>query len=341
MTSFPAIVLPDLFSDDGEPARRAWLLRLIEQTEAFLETGADIVEWVAAYQSFRRSLVEAVWRATLPEHLVERTVYICMGSTGRSEDLLGSDLDHAVITLDHGLNETLRPHLHRFTLRMQSLGVPMCQGFVMSTNPRWLGSLETWMKRVEQYFDFPDWDNARYLYMILDGTPLLPPSHPWDLVYRRVFEGVRQSAFICWEMAHLGIHRSVALNVFGTMRTKVGERGAVLNVKEGLQSPITHSIRLLAVANGCDELSTLARIRFLKAGQLLSADLAVRVEQAVKFAWRVRLTNQVAAFREGSPTSDLVEVVRWGKTDKELLLGHLDTAKQLERFTHRLFKKPR
>ncbi|OFW82024.1 MAG: hypothetical protein A2201_03945 [Alicyclobacillus sp. RIFOXYA1_FULL_53_8] len=282
-----------------------------------------------------------MWQQQIPQNLRDGMEYIVLGSGGRGEDFLHSDLDHAVVLAPSLAPEDVGPFLSNFIGRMQNFGYPLCQGFVMSTNPRWIGTTLEWQTRIQGYFDFPDWENARYLFMTLDGVPLSASSRTWTEIVDPVWQGVRESPFICWEMAHLGIHRTVALDVFGHLRKVSGSRGEAVNIKDGYLNPMVHSIRLLAIVNGCSHTSTLDRMKCLAEQGVFPESWLARIESALEFGWAIRLAAQVADLRSERPVSDCIHLGELDSKQKEQLVHHLETAKQLERWVHRRFTKPR
>lgn len=337
-----------LHSDAALHDRRQWLREVAAKSQELLNEGVPIRDFMAAFQGLREALLKSVFESTISRDLRERLVYVRFGSAGRGEDLLASDLDHAIILRDPLDTSIFLPELQRFIGRMNEFGCPVCQGFVMGTNPRWIGTREEWLKRIQGYFLFPDWENVRYLFISLDGRPLYGDTDDWDAIHEVVFNGIRKSPFICWEMAHLGIHKSVALNLFGRVRVQTGSGTTGLNIKEGLLTPILHCVRLFAVADGYHVSSTWQRIRHLRTRNLVPENLLDRVEAAVEFGFFHRLRKQIDDVLAGREPSDLVVlgtsfVDGWRVQEpiKEDWLRHLETAKELERLTHRKFPKPR
>lgn len=302
----------------------------------------SVSRWMSWLTEVRNRVIQEVWQTTIPAHLQPDVKYLVMGSGGRHEDLLGSDFDHAILLGPNLSVEQVHPYVENFVAQMHRIGFPLCKGFVLSTNPRWIGTQLDWQARIRGYFAFPDWENARYLFMLLDGRPLFPEdAGAWSEIQVRVRKGIAESAFICWEMAHLGIFRTVALDRFGRIKSARGEPKMTVNVKEGLLNPIIHSLRLLAVAHQCSGLSTLERLRELTASNVVQASFAENIEAALEYGWRLRLKHQIDHLQDEGWESDLVHVPDLDSLYCQQLTVHLTTAKELEKFTHRSFPKPR
>ncbi|MCF8563172.1 DUF294 nucleotidyltransferase-like domain-containing protein [Alicyclobacillus tolerans] len=333
---------PDWLKDtDAVSSSELWRASVLQSVEAWLSSSQDPSLWMSQFTQIRRRIIQIVWEHVIPSSVREQMEYVVLGSGSRDEDTLYSDLDHAVFLNDHLGPDEVAPYLSRLISRLNSFGFPVCQGFVMSTNTRWIGTALDWHNRIESYFQYPDWENSRYLFILLDGKPLSGESPTWSRVFSQVFHGIRNSSFICWEMAHLGIHRTVAMNVFGRIRTVSRESGDAVNVKDGLLNPIVRSLRLIAVAEGCQEPSTLFRVSWLEKKGVFSHSWAQRIESALQFGWRLRLIQQMDDLKNGRIGSEFIHLAQLEPGLKEQLTVHLDTAKQLERWTHRRFPKPR
>ncbi|KPV44245.1 DUF294 nucleotidyltransferase-like domain-containing protein [Alicyclobacillus ferrooxydans] len=355
-----SIVFPDLSWDwaAGQPPLSTvlkWQEDLRQITRHWFRAGASTTEWLTAYHQLRMSLLADVWTHTIPRDHLGQLEYIVLGSSARGEDVFDSDLDHALLFHGAVAMEEIRPYLYEFIQTMALLGFPPCQGFVMGTNERWAGELPTWQDRIDSYFQFPDWENVRYLFMLLDSKPLfaLSPSptpqfestavQRWETLRRSVLQRIQSSPYLCWEMAHLGIHNTVSqpkrTNSLFKPKTGAVQTNRV-NVKSGLLSPVIHSIRLLSVAHGVAEIATERRLAALTEQQALDRDMTKKLEACISFCWRIRIREHVVhPYKDSLPN----EVSQIRITEQELaeLMEHAETAKKLERMVERRFRKLR
>lgn len=312
--------------NDLERNAHLMLLDIAHATRCWFETGGDVRGWMDAFQRLRLDILRMVWFHVIPEMYRESVQYIRLGSSARNEDLIGSDLDFAIITDNSAVAIDILPDLHRFVQTMERCGFPACQGMVTGINPRWRGPLEEWLDRTESYFAFPDWTSARYLFILLDGLPLNGENRAWTSLSSRVFEGVRSSPFMCWEMAHLGIHNTVfkppRKHWWGNQKESINTFPA----KTGLLTPIIHAIRLFAVHHGCTALSTCDRLAALESSGVLSSAFVQSIQAALEYGWKQRIYQAVGIVEHES---------------LQHVSTHVQTAKALERLVHQKFRKPR
>jgi CBS domain-containing protein len=318
-----------------------WREQIRSLTRQWLRAGAPAETWMNAFNQVRTSLIAKVWNHTIPEQHRSGIQYIMLGSTARGEDVFDSDLDFALLMDNHLDQQAIQPHLYQFIQTMAKLGCPPCAGFVMGTNDRWAGTLSNWAKRIESYFSLPKWDKVRYLFIILDSRVLQleESATEWERMRQSVQERLRLAPYLCWEMAHLGIQNTVALP-----RRSPGFLGlghSTIHIKNGLLSPVLHSIRLLSVANQVYELSTKARLRALLECGAIDRNLMQSIDACVQYAWRMRIHISSDTVKKGSSPADEVSLFRMSREEREELTAHVDTAKALERMISRQFRKPR
>lgn len=331
-----------LITESGREQRKVWLNNLARATLDWIRTGQSLEVWLTSFQQLREQVLKMVWYAVIPKEWHEKVQYILLGSGGRREDLLYSDLDHALLLLSP-LDEEINVYLYPFIRMMSEFGFPPCKGNVMSINPRWCGQEHAWQQRINSYFQFPNWAHVRYLSMFLDGRPMPNESSVGVEVWTDLVTSIRQrlmnSHFILWEMAHLGIHQTVALPRFG-------RHIVAIDFKEGFINPMIHSLRLLALSLGFQGASTSARIDFLKTNfklvsSMMSQELLLKIEEALRYAWRLRLLQQSEHILQGEVPSDILHTKDWTHEQHGELIKHLHAAKELEQVIHHRFRKPR
>ena len=342
MRFFPPVT-ESLFHIDNASARQAWFENVVEQSRDFLASEGDLITWMFAFQDLRKTLLQESWQHLMPASMRESLTYIRFGSTAREEDLLVSDLDFAIVSSGNYPVQTAKTKLSDFIKFMASFGFPPCKGFVMGTNPRWFGTVDAWKKRIAYYAHYPTWENARYLFIMMDGNPLYQQADTlWHSISTSAREAIRSSSFICWEMAHLGIHKTVVLDSLAHVKTDRIDSQMIFRMKDGLLNPILHSLRLLCVSRGSDALRTSDRLDFLVNAKIIDETWRQQIWSAIQYGWRLRLLAQLKQISNHLPLSeDVYDVTGWRDSDWQLATTHLQTAKALERYIHKGFPKPR
>ncbi|RIV24154.1 hypothetical protein D2Q93_07745 [Alicyclobacillaceae bacterium I2511] len=335
--------------EDG--SGREWLLSVAKYTEDYFQTGGRVGPWMKKFQSIRHHIVENAWQMAMAGLPVEDGACInlvAFGSTARAEDLLYSDLDHGVLfcstrpAQNPVWQTAITQALRKFSRNLLEFGFPPCHGYVMALNDRWFGTSEQWRGRIKHYTSFPDWEQTRYLLIMLDGRSVLQPADSeWAVLWEQVASTVRASAFLQWEAAHLGIAATAPSRLADLPWVGRPKAGDVLNVKERILSPLIDSLRLWSVTEGCTDISSQDRIKFLREHQIMQPSLLDSIEVALQDGWRLRLIHQATCLQAGR---DPEQLLRWGELselDQAVVLRHLGTVQELVRQGKRKFRKPR
>jgi CBS domain-containing protein len=82
-----------------------------------------------------------LWTLLAPPELVQNSCLLVMGSEGRSEQILKTDQDNALLLCDGFEFPELAAVAERFSAALLTFGYPPCPGNIMVTNPLWRQSL--------------------------------------------------------------------------------------------------------------------------------------------------------------------------------------------------------
>ncbi|WNC15755.1 DUF294 nucleotidyltransferase-like domain-containing protein [Brevibacillus brevis] len=200
--------------------------------------------------------------------------FLQFGSGGRHEQALISDQDNGLVYL-------LPPHLdaadtekvhHYFHLLgativqgLEEAGYPPCQGNVTCVSPKWRGSVEQWIERIDSWASHPIWENARYLLLASDARVLWGETAIFGPVLDHFRRLLANNHFLMSRLVSNTLHYRVPLGLFGRILPEVQGRfrGAV-NLKYGVYLPIVNCVRHFALANGIFCSSTLERLVLLR-----------------------------------------------------------------------------
>lgn len=263
--------------------------------------------------------------------------WLLLGSGGRREQTLHPDQDNALVYLDGpdtgasgkqaAFFETLA---ERAVTRLSGIGYPYCSGFVMATNKRWNLPLNGWRQNIESYSNFPDWTNTRFLMMMADIRPVYGDAELAARLRVELLERIRHHSFVHWQVVEHGLSDRIPLDFLDRLLVeRRGDHKGEINIKEGGYLQIVKITRLWAVASGIGSAATEERIADLKAMAVWDEALAGRVMGAFRtFAGHRLWSNYV------SPDSLSAD-------ETEALKEAMKTAKYLQRFSSKHFRKPK
>ncbi len=271
---------------------------------------------------------------------------LLLGSGARGEQLLFSDQDHALIyEIDQDMplssldwDAYFSQIGHVYAALLHELGYPLCSGNVMMSNPRWRGETRKWTASIQEYWEYPDWENIRFLLIASEARPILSDHDLFSSIRQSITNHIANSPYICWKIADQLITERVPGMKSSHRRQPFKD---VENaVKERLYTPLVNGVRLWAVYEQIDAVSTFDRIERLQKNGVWSEAFASDVASALRVALTMRLREQwikTSAKNAGAKTVPL----SLSSKDWEELNTSFITLRKLLQLSVKQFPRPR
>ncbi|MFC5653430.1 DUF294 nucleotidyltransferase-like domain-containing protein [Paenibacillus solisilvae] len=223
--------------------------------------------------------------------------YLLFGSGGREEQTLSSDQDSGLIyedPEDSAKQEEVTQYFILFSKTivdlLKQIGYPPCEGNVISTNPLWNQSLSEWKKKLNEWFEDPNWERVRYLLIVADCRMIYGEEALLRELKDHFYSDMLRNPIIVKHMLNNTMRHKVLLGVFGQLlKEQYGEDAGSLDVKYGAYIPMVNAIRMLSIECGLRETSTLGRIKGLLEHGKLSQEDANTYDQAFRLFLKLRL----------------------------------------------------
>ena len=237
--------------------------------------------------------------------------WIVFGSEGRSEQMLLTDQDNALI---YG-EESTEAQIYFATLAKRvvdgliEVGFPPCPGGFMATN--WCKPIREWQRLFASWIRTPEpqalLDAVIFFdFRVVGGTLQLQELE--ELV-----SGAGQEKLFVAHLARSALELRPPLGFFNRVRS---DRGMV-DLKLGGIGPIVGLARLGALAAGSLERSTMERLVVAgESGTILSKEESIELAETFRFLMQLRLRRQLEALQGNKPLDHKV---------------HLDSLSTLER----------
>jgi signal-transduction protein with cAMP-binding, CBS, and nucleotidyltransferase domain len=266
---------------------------------------------------------------------------LIMGSGGRGESFLFPDQDNGFVIADYpdgehtAIDAFFIELAQRMTRDLDAVGLPLCQGFVMATNPLWRKTLTQWRAQTAQ------WATRRSEQAVLNADIFFDFQPVWGegRLARDLRAHVARLARTSREMLQAiavdeGYHR-VALGFFGGLTTERGDAGhrGEINLKHEGTMPLVEAIRLMALAEGVEETATLARIDRLHRKGVLRRDEQDYLVGAFGHIAFLLLRQQLADLRAGKKPGNFVPVEALSERERDILI---DSLKAVDLFRKRV-----
>lgn len=265
---------------------------------------------------------------------------LVMGSGGRGENFLLPDQDNGFILADYPDDEHTRIDAwfvalaERFTADLDRIGLPLCKGHVMATNPLWRKTATQWRDQIWLWGERRSPVAVLFADIFMDFRDAWGESAPAELLRGEITAMLKRYPALLSAMAEDETRRGVALGVFGGLKIGNDARHpGRIDLKLHGTLPLVGALRLYALRAGLAETGTLARLAALTARGLVGIDDAEELRAAFAIVTFVLLRQQLADFHAGHAIGNHVDPETLTRLERERLV---DALKAIDRLRKRV-----
>jgi signal-transduction protein with cAMP-binding, CBS, and nucleotidyltransferase domain len=307
----------------------------VELAEALLEDNVPVPEVQSLITDINRDIHGRILRRHLSEMESEKAwgkppvefSLIILGSGGRRENFLFPDQDNAFILDDYPDKDHMRidPFFielaERMTKDLDAVGLTLCLGYVMATNPVWRKTSTQWRDQVAYWMRSRSPATLRYCDIFFDFSHGYGRSgNSAELRDYVTGMGTRNPGFLK-DMFAIQEDHSVALGWFGRLLTETDKdgRSGMINLKYNGTLPLVEAARLMALKHGIPETSTLGRLKGLRECDAINDDQYDYLTGGLNHLTRLLLRQQLADFKAEKKVTNFVPKASLSKREKEYL----------------------
>jgi CBS domain-containing protein len=289
--------------------------------EDLLARGLATGRVIAVYSSILDTLVRRAIGLIFAEHPeldVDAFTWLSLGSNGRREAVLSSDVDCAV-AFDDGVAEAMVPAyravfaevedvLARAGVRGDGHGATASHPMFSRTNAQWRAAAEEWLAA-------PVANNgAMMTSLLVDGRPI--HGDPGLPAVTTVFGDLRRHP----GTMRLLLEESLAARArMRSWRDVLSRRPETFYIKAHAVLPVVNLARWAALAVGSPALPTVERLRAASGSQMLPSDRAETLVEVFGLLQRLRLRYQLLQRQNGDRPSDLLTLDSLSSIDRSLV----------------------
>lgn len=261
------------------------------------------------YDAMTRRLIELLSNSGIS--LPADAAYLALGSEGREEQTLRTDQDSAIVHAD-GLSADSADAIRRFADAMSSglemLGVPLCPGNMMASNPAWSHSISEWKEIIEGWVTTPGPEQMVSFGVFQDLRALHGRVDFEQELRRTIIETTAAHPLFFPNMARNIMRFKPPLGLFGRFLTgKSGEERGKVDIKKGGVFGLTRGIGLICVEERVLGGTTWNKLERLKMTGHLSANDLQELDESFSFLMKLRLDKQLIAIAANREPSNLVD----------------------------------
>lgn len=288
--------------------------KLPQLIDALFKQGAKMGFLMELVSALNGRILKRLYQLCIPAELQERMTLLVLGSEGRSEQLLRTDQDNALIYAADLDDSQVTAAAETLSAAIGRCGWPPCPGEVMINRPEWRGSAADWSKRIAHWIDQPSPSAMLNLAILVDARAVAGNRDLAEPVVAALRAACGQDLALR-SMAKQAIEFHTPLSWLG--RIKGGEAGT--DLKKGAIFPIVHGLRTLALAEQIPARNSFARAEALVEKRALSPGFGRDLPQALGLCLRLRLGEQLQSQSADANSCNHVRVERLRRLDRELL----------------------
>ncbi|WP_229674170.1 putative nucleotidyltransferase substrate binding domain-containing protein [Nakamurella endophytica] len=280
----------------------------------------------AEITAVRSTITDAVQRRALslvlerhPDLREDEITWLALGSNGRREPVLSSDVDSAAVLAD-SVDTPARVAAYRRAFAevdglLGRVGLHVDEHHATPGAASFARTREQWRRAARRWLADPLSGQALIMTsLLLDARPIL--GDPGLPVVVEVFGDIRSHPRTFVLMLQESLARRARLR---TMRDVLVRRGGTFDIKTHALAPVVDMARCAALSVRSAELSTRARLAAAAGSPILDPDQAHTLIEVFEVLQRIRLSYQLAQLERGDPATDVLSMHRLSPLDRSLI----------------------
>ncbi|UFM66073.1 DUF294 nucleotidyltransferase-like domain-containing protein [Paracoccus sp. MA] len=316
----------------------AELARPAAQVEALIRVlhgdGVRIEVIAGLVGGLNRQIFRRLWQMLAPQALRENSCLIVMGSEGRSEQIIRTDQDNALILREGFAFDGLDRVTRAFTEALISFGYPPCPGGIMLSRPLWCQDVRGFGDTLRDWIHGDDAEGPMNLAIFLDAAAVAGDESLLAALRERLRRMLTGSDSFHARFA-AAIRQFDSGAEGGWWRRLPGLRGpeaAEIDLKKLGIFPVVHGTRALALEHGVAATGTAARLQALSAAGRIDAGLARDLADALHCMMALKLDSNLAQIARGQAPDNSIRPAELGRLDRQALRDSLNIVRDFKQW---------
>ena len=264
---------------------------------------------------------------------------IVMGSGGRGENYVYPDQDNGFILSDYPddrhteIDSWFIELAERMTRDLDVVGMPLCKGFVMATNPLWRKTLSQWKEQVRMWGRKRSTTTLRLCDIFFDFRTAWGDRSAGDELREYVTDMAARNPTLLQQLLADGEEQGVGLTLFRRFIVEKNDQDhrAEINLKQTATLPLVEGIRLLSLRERITETSTLARMERLRSSGVLDKNEYDYLSGGFHTVCRLLLRQQIVDFKAGRKVSNYVHPRTLTRRETDMLKDSMEAIDRLRK----------
>ncbi len=259
--------------------------------------------------------------------------WLALGSEGRFEQTLNTDQDNGIIFAPKAgqnpaaLREVLLPFAKRINDALDACGFPLCNGFVMASNPKWCLSLEEWQATFDNWIYHGAPMDLLHSTIFFDFRPLYGADHLGTALREWLQQAAPKNSRFLHQLAVNALRNRPPL---GMVRDFVTGDDHTVDLKLNGITPFVDAARIFSLAVGGAQTNTVERLREIAAPLHIQKQDIDAYCDAFLFIQLLRLRLHHEQNEAGKPLTNRVDPDTLNTLDRRILKEVFRQARKLQ-----------
>ena len=289
-----------------------------------------------------KKLLDKLYKLLAPKELLENSCLLVMGSEGRSEQILRTDQDNALIISDECTLDIKIIHdfTKKFTKILVDFGFPRCEGNIMLSNPYWCKSSKDFKDLIYSWVNEPNPENLMNTAIFYDAACISGNKDLLIDLKEYLFRVGANSQTFNANFAKVITNFDVPLGFFDgfVVDSKNSEHKNELDIKKGGIFLIVQSIRALCLEHHILKTNTSKRILLLTKKGVFEEETAQELIMAFNFLSNLKLKSNLEKLDKNEELDNYINPENLNTMEKDLLKDSFKIINKLKKKLEYHFK---
>jgi CBS domain-containing protein len=340
--SLSSFFATNIFSVSNQIVKAETVAELKEASLSFIKIIKSLnakgvkIEFISKLiNQLNKKLLDKLYKILAPKELFENSCLVVMGSEGRSEQILRTDQDNALIINDDFIisEDELQEFTSKFTETLVDFGFPRCEGNIMLSNPYWCRKYSDFKDLIFQWVTEPTGDNFMNLAIFYDAICVSGDKQLITKLKEYLFKVADNSNQFNAHFAKIITSFDVPLGFFDgfTFNTKDEKEKNQINIKKGGIFILVQGIRSLSLENKIFNTNTTKRILKLNELDVIDNELATELIMAFNFLTSINLKSNLEKLDKKEKVDNYINPNNLNTMEKDLLKDSFKIVNKLKK----------
>lgn len=276
-------------------------------------------------------IYQKVFEMSVPEAERRQCALIVMGSEGRSEQILRTDQDNALIIGDNFGVERFESYMQQLNSNLNVLGFPPCPGNIMVTNPYWRKHLNDYKSQIDVWLSTTHEEALQHLAIFLDAQCVAGDAALLNDAKSYLFARFEGRDDLLAHLAKAALSFETPLSLFSGFVLGKDEHKNELDLKKGGIFAIVHGVRVLALQHKIKETNTTERIKALNNLNVFDKSFSTELIEAYDTLLGTRMKARLQGDK-GFQDINYVDPKKLSKIERDLLKDSFKVVNTFKKF---------